>query len=217
MSDPGTPQQPEPPPLPATSKRDYSSPIAYGASPEPRTTRAFPVALLCIACITLGAVLAWGFKERGERARLTERNRKVEDAYTFVLAKRNDLANFLTDPATRMIRLEGRAAARGQALTIAWKDDKQTGVLIADSMPLPGDGAGYVIWVVPTAGQPLRCDSRMGAAALFSPEPGVTSFEFRALGLRAKAEGFIVTEETRKDPTSPSPRVLYASTSDKRV
>jgi len=213
VSDPGNPQQPEAPPSIPYSPFTRS-PIS---SPQPRATRAFPVALLCIACITLGVVLAWAFKERGERARLSERNRKVEDAYTFVLAKRNDLANFLTDPATRLIRLEGRGAARGQFLTIAWKDDKQTGVLIADSMPLPPDGAGYVIWVIPTSGQPVRCDSRVGAAGLFRPEPAVTSFEFRALDLATKAQSFMVTEETRKDPASPSPRVLYASTTDKRA
>jgi hypothetical protein len=116
-----------------------------------------------------------------------------------------------------MIRLEGRGAARGQALTIAWKDDKQTGVLIADSMPLPPDDAGYIVWVLPTSGQPLRCDSRVGATGLFRPEPAVTSFEFRALDLPAKAESFIVTEETRKDPTSPSPRIIYATATEKRV
>ena len=174
--------------------------------------------MLAMACIALGGVLAWGFKERGERARLTERNRRVEDAYTFVLAKRNDLATFLTHPGTELVRLEGRGAARGLNLTIAWQEERRSGVLIADSMPLPPDGAGYVIWALPQgSGKPVRCDSRMARAGMFSPEAGVTSFEFRAPDFAGPVDGFVVTEETSGNVSSPGKRVVYESGSDKRV
>ena len=181
-------------------------------------SKAFLVTLLVIACLLLGGVLAWGFKERGERARLSQRNRRVEDAYTFVLAKRNDLANFLTDPRTRMIRLEGRGAARGLTITVAWQEESRTGVLIGDSIPLPPDGSGYMVWIVPEgAGGPVRCESRLGGSALFGPEAGVTSFDFRVLDFAGKAEGFLVTQEERKDAAAPGGRVVYESVGEKRV
>jgi hypothetical protein len=204
----------------------YGPPIGYGvfgvapvmAKDSRGGSKGFLVTLLVIACLLLGGVLAWGFKERGERARLSVRNRRVEDAYTFVLAKRNDLANFLTDPRTRMIRLEGRGTARGLSVTVAWQEENRNGVLIGDSIPLPPDGSGYMVWLVPEgAGGPVRCDARLAGSALFRPEAGVTSFEFRTLSFGGKVDGFYVTQEERKDAAAPGGRVIYESVAEKRV
>jgi hypothetical protein len=189
------------------------------ASPPPEGgSRAFVIALLVVACVALGGLLAWGFKEREERARLTERNRRAEDAYTFVLAKRNDLASFLTDPRTKLFRLEGRGESRGRPLTVAWQEQTHSGVVVGDTMPLPADGAGYVVWLIPEGGgRALRCERRLGGPGLFRPEPGMTCFEFRTLDFAGAAEGFRITEQGEKDAPGTPGRVVYDFPGEKRA
>jgi hypothetical protein len=181
-------------------------------------SRGFLVVLLVLACVGGGGLLAWGLKEREARARLTERNRRAEDAYTFVLAKRNDLASFLVDPRTKLFRLEGRGDSQGKPLTIAWQEQTNSGVLVGDSMPLPGDGMGYVVWLLPGGGggRAVRCEGRLGGAGLFRPEAGMTCFEFRALDVGAGAvEGFRVTQEqSSKGAGGP---VVYESAVEERA
>jgi hypothetical protein len=171
--------------------------------------------LLVIACVVLGAMLAWGLRERGERTRLTARNREVEDAYVFVLAKRNDLAGFLTDPRTRLYRLTGAGRARGGSATIAWQDETRRGMLIGDRMPAPDDGETYVVW---RTGDGDRAAAVLGA---FRPDAGGTFYEFGAgrrsgattMTTSTKAAGagggaFVITEETTATPVAPG-EVVY--------
>src|SRR5438874_13406229 len=103
------------------------------------SSRPFLVLLLVIACVVLGALLNWGIRQRLERASLSLRNERLENAYVVVLAKRSDLASFLTDPRTRLYRLQGRGPALGQSATVAWQEETHSGVLIGDRITPPAD------------------------------------------------------------------------------
>jgi hypothetical protein len=180
-----------PPPAPVEPMRGGG-----GGSP------AYLVTLLVIACVVVGVFLAWGVHERGERTRLTIRNKQVEDAYVFAVAKRNDLAGFLTDPRTRLYRLVGKGRGDG-AVTIAWQAETGRGLLIGDRMPLPGDRERYAVW---------RLEGPEAVAALlgaFRPEAGGTFYEFSRRGEGSGGEGgFIVTRETELKPAVPG-EVVY--------
>lgn len=195
-----------PPPPPPPRMAPSGSPAAYFMT------------LLVIACVVLGAMLAWGLRERGERARLTVRNKQVEDAYVFVLAKRNDLASFLTDPRTRLYRLTGTGRARGGSATVAWQDETRRGLLIGERMPMPDDGGRYVVW---------RRGAADGAASkalgAFRPDAGGTFYEFgsskRAATATAATDAasaevgggggsFVITEEKGASPDAPG-EVVY--------
>src|SRR5205814_1783170 len=99
------------------------------------SSRPFLFFLLIVTCAALGALLAWGIREHGERARLSVRNHGVEDAYVAVPANRNDLADFLTDQRTRLYRLAGRNEANGHMITVAWQEQTSTGMLVGDRVP----------------------------------------------------------------------------------
>jgi hypothetical protein len=81
-------------------------------------------------------------------------------------------------------------------VSVAWQDEKRMGVLVGADVPLPADGAGYAVWLLPAeGGAAVRCEGHLGGPGVFGPEPGVTCFEFRALGFGGKVEGFRVTQE----------------------
>jgi hypothetical protein len=157
--------------------------------------------LLVIACVCLGALLNWGLRQRAERARLFERNIEVEQSYVTVLAKRNDLASFLTDPRTRLYRLGGSAQASGRALTVAWQPETQLGVLIGDEVPVPADKHQYALWEVDGNDRATLCGT-------FRPEGGVTYYNFRATG-GAEAKRFRVTDEMDARPAAPGGAMVY--------
>src|SRR5438445_12504958 len=111
------------PPVPGGFDRTfYPRPPVPPTRPEGGSSRPFLYFLLILSCVALGFLLAWGVREHGERTRLTERNHEVEDAYVFVLAKRNDLATFLIDPRTHLYRLPGLSEASGRAVVVAWQE-----------------------------------------------------------------------------------------------
>lgn len=165
------------------------------------SSRPFLMMLLILACLVLGVLLAWGIRERGERARLSQRNGELADANVRVLAKRSDLASFLTDQKTRLYRLAGHGDASGRSVTVAWREDIQSGVLIGDRMPLPGDDATYTLWHVDAA----HAATRAGA---FRPDPAGTFYDFRVTGPTRGTAGFKVSIET--DPNAAQPgRIGY--------
>ena len=166
------------------------------------TSKPFLVMLLIISCVAVGALLNWGLRQRSERARLFERNIEVEQSYVTVLAKRNDLVSFLTDPRTQLYRLAGAARAGGRAVTVAWRADRGTGVLIGEEMPVPADGHTYALWHTDGARQATLCGA-------FRPEPGVTYYNFTAPAAAGKpTAGFRVSDEATLNPNSPG-AVLY--------
>jgi hypothetical protein len=186
---PPAPVQPPPPPLPPRRE-------SGGAS------KPFLVTLLLVACVCLGALLNWGLRQRAERARLFERNIEVEQSYVTVLAKRNDLASLLTDPRTHLFRLTGVGVASGRSATVAWQQETQSGVLIGDEVPLPGDDRRYALWVVDG-------NDRATACGTFRPEAGVTYYDFRATGAGGEVKGFRVTEESDARPAAPGGAMVY--------
>jgi hypothetical protein len=156
--------------------------------------------LLFIACLALGVLLAWGLKERGRRAVLSARNHDIEDAYVAVLAKRGDLASFLTDPRTRLYRLSGRGVAGGRAVTVAWQEETRTGMLIGDRVPAAPDDRTYVMWHLDQKRDALSCGA-------LRPDPGGTFYEFH-LGAAGSAaadgtSGFVLSLETGGDARTP--------------
>jgi hypothetical protein len=160
--------------------------------------------LLILTCAALGALLAWGIREHGERARLSARNHEVENSYVFVLAKRNTLASFLTDPRTHLYRLAGRNEAAGREVTVAWQAETSTGVLIGDRMPLPPDDAMYALWHVGTNGQ-------VAPVGTFRPDAAGTFHDFRLNDPPADGTGgFRVTVETDRNPRAPG-QTIYES------
>lgn len=90
--------------------------------------------------------MAWGIREHRERARLSARNHAVENAYTVVLARRNDIAAFLTDPRTQLHRLSGRGVASGRTLTIAWQEQTRSGLVVGERVPVSPEGMIYTLW-----------------------------------------------------------------------
>lgn len=212
MSDFGTPPFNAGFGRPATPPPGSGGPPPFGQQPYPPTeyasgsrreggaSKPFLITLLFVACVVLGALLNWGLRQRSERARLFERNIEVEQSYVTVLAKRNDLASFLTDPRTRFYRLAGGAHAGGKAVTVAWQQATGMGVLIGEDVPLPSDGHVYALWQVDG-------DARATLSGTFRPEPGVTLYHFQS-GAAASAAGtdpggFKVTDETDARPQAP--------------
>jgi hypothetical protein len=186
------PPQPPYPPRPPLQQQSGSS-------------RPFLVLLLIIACVILGVLLAWGLREHGERTRLSARNHDVEDAYVFVLAKRSDMATFLTDPRTRLYRLATHHTASAGSVTIAWQEETHSGFLIGDRLPQPADDQRYAIWHVDTAG-------KVQHAADFRPDPGGTYAQFHLAGPAATdaTAGFRISLET--DPNARQPGdIVYES------
>ncbi len=164
---------------------------------------------LMLACLGLGAALAWGLSLNRERARLSERTRGLEEAYTVVIAQRDDVAAFLTDPQTQLFTLSGRGAASGRSITLAWSSARQTGFVIGDRMPLPGDAQVYRIWM----GMRSEGATRFVAAdRAFRPEAGLTCFEFHAIGRPGGAgleERFMITAETDRRSGVPAGAIAY--------
>jgi hypothetical protein len=183
------------PPLPPPPQRPGQS---TGSS------RPFLVLLLIIACVVLGVLLAWGMREHGERARLSARNHDVEDAYVFVLAKRSNLATFLTDPRTRLYRLAVLHATSG-SVTIAWQEETHAGLLIGDRLAQPEDRQHYAVWHVDSAG-------KVQHAADFRPEPGGTYAEFHLAAPSDKTAGFRISLETDASARQPSD-IIYETRS----
>jgi hypothetical protein len=179
------------PPMPPPPRRE-TTPSSGGSS------RPFLLMLLAIACLLLGALLAWGMGQRGERARLSVRNVELANAYVAVLAKRDDLAGILTDPRTRLYTLQGRNAAAGLAVTVAWQEQTHTGVLVGDRMPLPPDDRAYTLWRV-DAGQ-----SKPTPAVTFRPDSARTIQEFHVTSSEgAGSGGFRVSVEKGPQPKGP--------------
>jgi hypothetical protein len=184
-------RQPAPPPPP---------------QPDPGSSRPFLFFLLIIACAALGVLLAWGIREHGERARLSVRNHEVEDAYVAVLAKRNDLADFLTDQRTRLYRLVGHNEANGHAITVAWQEQTNTGMLVGDRVPPLADHTSYVLWRLNALREALRCGD-------FHPDPAGTYLRFPTTPAErapepANTSGFLVSVESDPSPSAPG-RIVY--------
>lgn len=177
------------PPTPRPPLRDTGS------------SKPFLVFLLIVACIALGALLAWGMREHTERARLFERNLEIENSYTVVLAKRGDLASFLTSAKTQFYRLEGRGEANGHTATIAWQEETHTGWLIADKVaPLP-DQETYAMWHVDGEKSSAMCGG-------FKADPTGTIYEFRSIDPSQSTAGFLISIEPDKNVKKPS-RIVY--------
>lgn len=218
MSDYGTPpfdagfgRPPIPPPPPQGgapySPGYYPTPTGRRHERESGASKPFLVLLLIISCVVLGALLNWGMRQRAERARLFERNIEVEQSYVTVLAKRNDLASFLTDPRTRLYRLAGGGAAGGKSATVAWQEATGLGVLIGADVPLPSDRHVYALWQTDGGARATLCGT-------FRPEPGVTFYDFHSTGrvgagTGAEGGGFRVTDETEVRPQSPRGGAVY--------
>jgi hypothetical protein len=165
--------------------------------------------LLIVACVCLGVLLNWGVRERNARTALFQRNADVEKSYVFVLAKRNDLATFLTDPRTKLFRLPGRNEAVGTSLTVAWQEETRTGVLVGQRMPTPPDDRTFALWRFGPSHDPTPCGA-------FGFNPGGTYYDFRAADGEGTNEapsgtaGFVVSLEPRGAPLPNRPgHVVY--------
>lgn len=182
------------------------TPNPSSAPPEqPRhgSSKAFLYFLLILVCGGLGALLNWGVREHQTRKALAADNLKVRKDYTFVLAKRNDLASFLTHEKTRLFRLGGRQEANGTSVTVAWQEETRTGILIGDRIPIAPEGQAFALWR-------LGPDRQPSAAGTFLSEPAGTYHDFRVPTAQADTTGFLVTLEadSEHDPKAPG-RTVY--------
>ena len=168
---------------------------------EPGSSRPFLLLLLIIACAGVGALLAWGTRQRHERARLFERNLEIEKSYVVVLAQRSDLAGFLTNPKTHLFRLIGRGEAGGRVATVAWQEETRTGILIADEVAPPSDRLTYAMWHIDPHQQPTLCGG-------FKPDPTGTIFDFRCVAPTEGTAGFQISIEPDLGAKMPG-RVVY--------
>lgn len=171
----------------------------FGSRPPPVPTppvmaggasRQFLYALLIIACVGLGVLLNWAAREHRARTALSNANVEIRQSYTVVLAKRNDLASFLTDPRTRLYRLTGRDEAAGRSVTVAWQEQTRSGILIGDRMPVAPDGQSFVMWHLNSARQAT-------AGGTFRSDAAGTYYDFRVPTGSADAgtAGFLVSLE----------------------
>jgi hypothetical protein len=190
------------PPPPRTPR-----PVGYGEGGG--ASRPFLYCLLILACVGLGALLNWAVREHRARTNLAQANVDISKSYTFVLAKRNDLAGFLTDERTRLYRLPGHGEVAGRTVTVAWQEATRTGILIGDRMPVVPEGQVFAIWHLDSTGRATACGTFVSAAT-------GTFFDFRALGAAADAvaAGFLVTREAEsaeRDLKQPGGPVVYGS------
>jgi hypothetical protein len=161
----------------------------------------FLIFLLILSCVGVGALLAWGLREHGERTRLSERNIEVEKSYVVVLAKRSDLASFLTDQRTHLFHLSGQEEASGKAATVAWQEETHTGLLVADKLdPLP-EHTTYIIWHLNKERKPDSCGE-------FKSDPTGTLYDFRCLDPSEGTGGFLISIEPDKAAKLPS-HIVY--------
>ena len=176
--------------------------------PEGGASRQFLYALLIIACVGLGVLLNWAAREHRARTALSNANVEIRQSYTFVLAKRNDLASFLTDPRTRLYRLTGRDEAAGRSVTVAWQEQTRSGILIGERVPPAPDGQSFAIWHLNSAQQATP-------GGTFRSDAAGTYYDFRAPGGSTSADaagtaGFLVSLENdgEHEPTQPG-HVVY--------
>ncbi|HSI35999.1 MAG TPA: hypothetical protein VK986_20620 [Tepidisphaeraceae bacterium] len=155
--------------------------------------------LLIVVCLLLGAAVSWGVAQYRERARLTVRNRDLGQAYTVVMAQRDDLAHFVAAPDTKIFRLTGRGASAGAEATIAWNARRLTGFVLGERVPLLGDDAVYRVWVR-GADRKLTPTDRT-----FRPGTGLTCVEFHAVATAPQASGFVVAAEPVTTPGARGP------------
>jgi hypothetical protein len=172
----------------------------------PGVSRGFLMALLLVACIVLGALSSWLLRERNARALLSMRNDELEKAYTVVLARRSDLASFLTDGRTRLFTLAGRDEAAGRSVTVAWQEQTHSGWLIGDRIPVPADDERYVLWRVGRNGG----GDKATEASSFRPDAAGTIDEFKIMGEPADGDtaGFRLSVEREREVKRPG-RVVY--------
>ena len=172
--------------------------------PERGSSRPFLLCLLILACAGLGALLNWGIREHKARTQLAYSNLEIQKSYVFVLAKRNDLATFLTDEKTRLYRLPGRHEANGSSVTIAWQEHARTGILIGDRMPVAPDGQTFALWRLDTAHHP-------SPAGTFESSPAGTYYDFRVpTPTESGTAGFVVSLENQSERSPGKPgRVVY--------
>lgn len=170
----------------------------------PGASRGFLMALLLLACVGLGALSSWVLRERSARAVLSMRNDELESAYVVVLAKRSELATFLTDGRTRLFTLAGRDEAAGRSVTVAWQEQTRSGWLIGDRIPVPADTERYVLWRVGRDG------GQASEASSFRPDAAGTIDEFKVMGEPAGGEtaGFRLSVERDREVKGPG-RVVY--------
>jgi hypothetical protein len=153
--------------------------------------------------VGLGALLNWAIREHQARSALAYANVEIRKSYTVVLAKRNDLASFLTDERTRLYRLTGHNEAAGRSLTVAWQEQTRTGILIGDNMPLAAEGQAFVMWQLGPARQLIACGS-------FQSDPAGTYYDFRAPTATAPTAGFLVSLESDSELSPKTPEhVVY--------
>jgi hypothetical protein len=168
---------------------------------DSESSRPFLIFLLIIACVGVGALLAWGIKEHSERTRLSQRNLEVEKSYVIVLAKRSDLASFLTDRRTKLFHLNGLGEDRGKFATVAWQEETRTGILIADKVaPLP-EHEIYAMWHVAADRKPALCGG-------FQPDPTGTIYDFRCIDPSQGTSGFLISIEPDANAKKPS-QIVY--------
>jgi hypothetical protein len=165
------------------------------------SSKPFLVLLLILSCVLLGALLSWGIHERFERAVLSVRNEKLANAYTVVLAKRSDLAGFLTDHRTKLYRLKGRGKALGQSVTIAWQEETGRGLLLGEHVPAIADGQVYAVWHVDQKNHVVR-------GGTFREDPAGTFYDFRVIGSSEGTQGFRVSLESNSNVDKPG-EIVY--------
>ncbi|HYE18894.1 MAG TPA: hypothetical protein VEA69_10645 [Tepidisphaeraceae bacterium] len=161
--------------------------------------------LLIVVCLLLGAAVSWGVAQYRERARLAVRNRDLGQAYTVVMAQRDDLAHFMSAPDTKTFRLTGRGPAAGAEVTIAWNARRLTGFVLGERVPLLGDDEVYRVWVR-GADRKLTPTDRT-----FRPVAGLTCVEFHVIAAAPAAAGFVIAAEPVTTPGARGPAAMPAS------
>lgn len=191
MDDPQQPQIIAPP----------APPPVTGRAPVPHRA---PVGLV-VSCILLGVLAAWGWTERRNRLDWAERFRLFKLEQTWTLSRRAELADFVAQPATRLLHLAGQDEARGLIAAIAWNPDLREGSLFFGPLPPLANQQTYQIWAV----VPDQPQASAASGGTFGPSPDAGVFTFHLGRAGPPPDRFLITAEPPGGADHPGAKILF--------
>jgi hypothetical protein len=158
---------------------------------HPRPSRDWGAALV-VACLVLGFTLSWASYELRQRLTQQADYARFRHDLDILVSQQSDLGQLLADPRTKLVRLETQDDQWPvRDLSVAWNDDRQTGVLFCRMLDTVV-GQRLELWLVPGAGPAAPVD--VGPAEL-----GRTVYPFSPAGRSVTPREIWLTHWTDSD------------------
>jgi anti-sigma-K factor RskA len=111
------------------------------------------------------------------------------------------LDDVLSQPDARFIQLDDTDAAPGGTVRVAWSDEANTAVLVADGLPTAPEGRAYELWLIDADGPtPMRVLDRAAGGRLR-----------QVLDIDADPDAWGVTIEPASGSDTPTGAVLFSA------